>query len=387
MVTMTHIERVIAAMNFEEPDMVPMDVSFMDVIHMERVTGKKAYGAKSGAVIGATGETGEVDYNTMIMTNQKLENEARMKMDLDFLVVSDYKVFPEDYSHKFIDSTTYVDLWGKQYKIKQDAKTTWWVDGTIKTPEDLDALKERFPSPNEFNYDIVDLTVEEAEKNDYPVLAWIHQAMMFPYLMIGGIQKMVLAIYRQPDFAKDVIKFVGDINYEITKRILDRGKNQIVVVADSDDIAGKMPFYTPKHFQEFFLPYLKRVVAEAHSRNMKYFKHSDGNLYPYLDFFVDIGIDGLHPLEPPYMTMADMKQHEKYSDKFFLRGNVDCGEILIRGTEEQVRQDVRRCIDEAAKGGGFILADSNSLHSVVNTQNALWFFDEGRKYGRKGVGY
>jgi uroporphyrinogen decarboxylase len=87
------------------------------------------------------------------------------------------------------------------------------------------------------------------------------------------------------------------------------------------------------------------------------------------------------------MSMADMKQHEKYSNKFFLRGNVDCGEILIRGTEEQVRQDTRRCIDEAAKGGGFILADSNSLHSVVNTQNALWFIDEGRKYGRKGVGY
>jgi uroporphyrinogen decarboxylase len=387
MVTMTHIERVIAAMNFEEPDMVPIDVSFMDVIHMERVTGKKAYGAKSGAVIGATGETGEVDYNTMIMTNQKLENEARQKMDLDFLVVSDYKVFPEGYSHNFIDATTYVDLWGKQYKIKADAKTTWWVDGTIQTPEDLDKLKERFPSPNEFNYDIVDLTVEEAEKTDYPVLAWIHQGMMFPYLMIGGINKMVMALYRQPDFAKDLIKFVGDTNYEITKRILDRGKKQIVLVADSDDIAGKMPFYPPKMLKEFYLPYLERVVAEAHSRGMKYFKHSDGNLYPYLDMFVDIGVDGLHPLEVPYMSMADMKQHPKYKDKFFLRGNVDCGEILIRGTEEQVRADVRRCVDEAAKGGGFILADSNSLHSVVNTQNALWFFDEGRKYGRKGVGY
>jgi len=104
--------------------------------------------------------------------------------------------------------------------------------------------------------------------------------------------------------------------------------------------------------------------------------------YPLLDDFIEIGINGLHPIEPPYMSMAYMKQHERYGDKFFLRGNVDCGEILVQGTEADVRKDVRRCIDEAAAGGGFILADSNSLHSVVDTKNVLWMIDEGRKYGR-----
>jgi len=382
-VTMTHKERVITAINFEEPDFVPIDVSFMDLIHMEYITGKQAYGAKSGAVIGATGDTKtDVSYNEMIIHNQKLENEARIKMDLDILTISDYKAFPEGYKHKFIDKDTYVDLWGKVYKIKRDAKTTWWVDGIIKTPEDLDKLKADFPSPKEFNYDIVDITVEEAEKNDYPIFAWVHTALMFPYLMMGGIDKMVLAIYRQPDFAKQVIKFVGDINFAITKRILDRGKGHIDLLADSDDIAGKMPFYPPEIFREFFFPYLKRVVDEAHRRKLPYMKHTDGNLYPLLDDFIEIGINGLHPIEPPYMSMAYMKQHERYGDKFFLRGNVDCGEILVQGTEADVRKDVRRCIDEAAAGGGFILADSNSLHSVVDTKNVLWMIDEGRKYGR-----
>jgi len=80
------------------------------------------------------------------------------------------------------------------------------------------------------------------------------------------------------------------------------------------------------------------------------------------------------------MDLAEVKRH--YGDKLFLRGNVDCTHILPNGTEEDVRRDVRRCIDAAAKGGGFILADSNSMHSNVKTENILIMIDEGRQYGR-----
>jgi len=36
----------------------------------------------------------------------------------------------------------------------------------------------------------------------------------------------------------------------------------------------------------------------------------------------------------------------------------------------------------AAEGGGFILSDSNSMHSNVKTENTLVMIDEGRRYGR-----
>jgi uroporphyrinogen decarboxylase len=50
--------------------------------------------------------------------------------------------------------------------------------------------------------------------------------------------------------------------------------------------------------------------------------------------------------------------------------------------EEDVRKDVRRCIDAAAKGGGFILASRNSIHSYVKVENLYTMVDEARKYGR-----
>jgi len=200
--------------------------------------------------------------------------------------------------------------------------------------------------------------------------------------MRGGIDKLVYDIYRQPDFAKKLIRKVADVNFEIAKRILDRG---VDLVAESDDIAdSRTTFFSPKIFREFFFPYLKRVIDECHRRGLPYMKHSDGNLYPVLDDLIALGVDGLHPIEPNVMDLADVKR--RYGDKLFLRGNVDCTHVLPYGTEEDVRRDVRRCIDAAAEGGGFILADSNSIHSNVKTENIMIMIDEGRKYGKYPIG-
>lgn len=366
-----------AAVHLEEPDMVPIDASFVDPIHVEVITGKRTYGAGSGGGGGGvvSGRDAEINLNQMMMHNQGLSIETKRKLKLDAFSVTDYNVFPEGYYPRFTSQDTYVDHFGKIYRIRPDSKTTWWVGGAIKSPEDLDRWE--FPDPDEINYDTVDLTVKEAG-DEYPVVVWIHGSMMFPYLMRGGIDKLVLDIYRNPDFAKRLIKTVADLNFEITKRMLDRGGD---VVAESDDIADvKSPFFPPKIFKEFFFPYLKRLIEESHSRGLPYMKHSDGNLYPILDDLIDLGVDGLHPIEPGVMDLADVK--ERYGDRIFLRGNVDITHVLPYGTEGDVRRDVRRCIDAAAEGGGFILADSNSLHSNVKTENILTMIDEGRKYGQ-----
>jgi len=47
-----------------------------------------------------------------------------------------------------------------------------------------------------------------------------------------------------------------------------------------------------------------------------------------------------------------------------------------------VRRDVRRCIDAAAEGGGYILASSNTLHANCKVENIYTMVDEARKYGR-----
>ncbi len=375
---MSHKERYMAAVRLEKPDTVPIDTSFMDLIHIERITGKKTIGSGGGGGGGSWAlkpEDLKEDLNEIMMKNQKHELEAIRKIDLDAFAVSDYWLFPKGYKHSFIDHDTYIDHWGKVYKVRKDVRTTYWIDGIIKTPDDLDNFVP--PDPDDLCYDLIDFTVNEA-RGEYPVLGWGHCANLFPYLMRGGIDKLTYDIYRNPDFAKKLIRIVADVNFKIAKNMLDRG---IDLFVESDDIAEtKSTLFPPKIYREFFFPYLKRLIDECHRRGIPFMKHSDGNLYPILDDLISMGIDGLHPIEPEAMNLNDLKR--RYSHKIFLRGNVDCIHILPYGSETEVRKEVRRCINEAAEGGGFILSDSNSMHSNVKTENILIMIDEGRKYGK-----
>ena len=109
-------------------------------------------------------------------------------------------------------------------------------------------------------------------------------------------------------------------------------------------------------------------------------KHSDGNLWPILDMIVETGIDGINPIEPAAgMDIGEVKA--RYGDRVAVIGNIDCGALLSWGTQDEVREAVRRCIAVAAPGGGHILSSSDSIHSSVKPENYLTMVEAGKEYG------
>ncbi|MFQ5710278.1 MAG: uroporphyrinogen decarboxylase family protein [Candidatus Geothermarchaeales archaeon] len=369
---MSHRERYMTAVRLEEPDVVPVDLS-LDLVHVERITGRKTLGVS--LYVGKTQNEVEMDMNEVMMGNLEARVEAARRLDLDAIIVRDSWFYPQNFKPRFIDENTYVDHYGKIYRIRRDVKTRWWIGGIIGSPEDLDEYVP--PDPDEMCYDVLEAAIELAGE-EYPVVGWSHCGMMMPWQIRGGLDKLVHDIYRDPGFAKKLIKTIADVNIGVAKNMLDRG---VDVLAESDDIAdAKSTFFPPRVLREFFFPHMERLIQECHRRDVPFMKHSDGNLYPVLDDMISLGIDGLHPIEPGVMDLADVKG--RYGDRVFLRGNVDCTHILPYGREADVRRDVRRCIDAAARGGGFILSDSNSCHANCTTENILTLVDEARRYGR-----
>ena len=104
-----------------------------------------------------------------------------------------------------------------------------------------------------------------------------------------------------------------------------------------------------------------------------------------MDMIVDTGLDGLDPLEP-IAGMDIGKAKEMYGDRIALVGNlvgnVDCGELLSRGTTAEVVEAVKETIAKAAPGGGYILASSNSIHPAVKPENYRAMVQAAREYGR-----
>lgn len=369
----THKERYLKAINLEVPDMIPVDGT-LDIIHAKRILGKEPM---STSIFLSQNNKDEIDMNVVAKHNQKLLNEAAMKLDFDSINVYDWSIYPKGFKPRFIDDRTYVDHIGRIFKSKPEVNTTYWVDGIIKSSTDLDNFE--FPKDEELDFGILEETLAEA-KDEYPVIVFSHASVTLPFEIRGGIDKLVYDIYREPDFARKLIDKAFEYQLRLVKKFIEFG---VDVIVEGDDLAdSKGPIFSPKILREFFFPYTKKFIEECKSHNITVMKHSDGNLYPILDELIDFGLDGLHPIEPGVMDLEKVKQ--LYGDRIFLRGNVDCVQILPYGSEGDVRNDVRRCINAAAKGGGFILSDSNSLHSNVKTENIKIMVDEARKYGRYG---
>ena len=369
--SMSHRERFYTALELDEPDMVPITDLDLDPPIVEAVTKEHL----SGYSLIAT--SGKDPWETSIK-NRIAEAKAGLKLDFDAIpAISDYTLCGRKYKPKYISEDKFVDEWGRIIEPRADTKTTWWVGGVVKTVEDMEEYVPPDPE-EEGRAEAIEKIVKTLKGEDAVIIGRGHSGWHMAFQVRGGIDKLLIDMFRRPNLTKKFMDKIGEACFGMVKLMIEGG---VEVVFITDDYAGSYgPFMNMEQFRKFELPNLRRIVDFAKKRGVPVLKHSDGNLYPIIEDMIDTGIKGLHPLEPGAMDLADVK--ERYGDKICLLGNVDCRYVLPFGSEEDVRKDVRRCIDAAAEGGGYILASSNSIHANCKVENVYTMVDEARKYGR-----
>ena len=145
----------------------------------------------------------------------------------------------------------------------------------------------------------------------------------------------------------------------------------------TDDIAFKTSTYvSPDMFRELFMPYYQRVASKI---SKPWIFHSDGDLNPILDDLIDLGMSGLHPIEPGPMNLSGLKK--RYGNRLCFCGHIDV-DVLSRGTPENVDQLVRHAIRDAGEGGGYICGSSNSITYYCQVENVKAMRDAILKYGK-----
>jgi hypothetical protein len=117
------------------------------------------------------------------------------------------------------------------------------------------------------------------------------------------------------------------------------------------------PWLGKSHFDKLVFPFDKRVNDAVHAIGGRHRAHCHGNSGEFLELFADMGIDAVEPLEPPPYgdnVLADAKR--RVGGRMLLSGNVPSQAFYLDSFGiEDVRDLVKRAIDEGAPGGGFTL--------------------------------
>jgi uroporphyrinogen decarboxylase len=359
---MKSVDRVLAALRLKEPDVVPIGEQSYDIIKISEALGKPV-----------SSPSPSID-KRMATVRRNVESLSRFieKLDLDLVPVKPSPPIGE-VKIKWIDKDTWIDEWGAKYRFRDGIN--WYVGPALSDIHMIDILEPPDPHATGIT-DEAELIVKRF-KGKRAIVGSL-PGEKIPYLS-RGIDGYIMDLYRHFPMAKKFMEMATEYNVEVGKRLIEAGVDLVCV---SGDIAYKGgPIVSVKHFREVFVPSIRRIVEEFHRLSVPVVKHSDGNLEPILDDLVATGIDGLQSIEPA-AGMDIGKVKARYGDKICLWGNIDLSYTLALGTEEEVTEEVKRCILAAAPGGGFILSSSNSYSSAIKFENFQAMIRAGRKYGK-----
>ncbi len=211
-----------------------------------------------------------------------------------------------------------------------------------------------------------------AGRGDYS--AWFITRMgIFPTMLGMGTEAFSIALYEDRDLVEEILDRYVDWSVVVARRACAMGFD---VYVTTDDMAFKTaPFFSPKIFRELVMPRYRRLREAV---TLPWVIHSDGNMLPFLDDLVNLGIAGFHPNEKGAMDIREVKR--RYGGRLCVLGNVDLN-ILGMGTVEDVEREVYELIHAVGPGGGYIVTSGNSLAGYVKPENAVALGRAVRKYG------
>ncbi len=382
-------ERVLAALELREPDRVPTFDLMNEYATVYEMLGRKP--GPTGKLFGNPYTAKVLDRVFPLLTKVPALSamvsdpelarfahdaaEAATVMGYDSAWISYFPIL------RFLSSKKALDIYGRAYDVVLDQQgnlaNPMYREGLFAGPEDWQAWDKKplLALPGKVHQVYSKIVKDFGEK-----------LFIFGFSCYGlyentwqslGFSRYTVAIRREKEFMRRYIKFFEDLHCLILEAMADAGLPATVY---TDDLAYRSgPMVSPKVIDELYGDAYRRIAETAHRLGMKILFHSCGNTTQFLKLFADYGFDAVHPLEPTAgMELAEVKQ--LVGDRLCLVGNIDVTHILVDATKEEVFEDVRKAIQDAGPGGGYILAPDHS-HPEISVKRLRWMKEAGEKYG------
>jgi len=384
---LTPRERVLAVINHEVPDRVPI------VMGVSNATGIKMKPYRElKRLIGVEAEDNYI-YQWPELGTAEIDEETMVRLRVDVRGVLDLEAAETLERNRTRDPhSPYISSWGTGQK---EIEPGVWFPGVhplakANTIEEI----ENYPWPDMNDPSRVAHVKAQAQKladeNQYAIMAtpWL----LFPLERAFGLQGMDtfltnLALY--PDFARALLEKIAELCKTLMGNFLREIGDNIDIIKIGDDLGTQESLLmSPKMYREILKPIHADLIAYTKERTRaKVLFHTDGDVQPLIDDFIEIGIDILNPIQTSAGKMSDLEGLKKrFGKKMVFCGGIDTHHVLPHGSPEDVRQEVRRVINALGPGGGYMVSSVHTVMNDVPAENILAMVDAVEEFGYYPLG-
>ncbi len=355
-------ERVLTAINHEEPDRVPLQADFTPEV-AERMSAHLRLDNRT-----AEAYSGKVSELPLILGHDML--------------VAWHGIATSYYQNDEADE--YTCEWGIRWG---------WVEyeggrytDIVTHPLAGEGALETFscPDPNEeWRYDSV-RELMDAHGDTHAIVGAMPCTLFEAAWYLRGYSRFLMDLMTDADYVNGLLDTLLDFQLVTGRRLAEEG---VDIIWMGDDFGTQDSLIvSPETWRTFFKPRYAALIGafRAIKPDVKIAYHSDGNIESLLPEYIEIGVDILNAVQPRSMDPAHLKK--RFGDRLSFWGTLDIQETFPHGTPADVEAEVRHRIETVAPGGGLIIGPSHNFQPDVPLENILLYYDAVRRHGVYPVG-
>lgn len=163
--------------------------------------------------------------------------------------------------------------------------------------------------------------------------------------VLFGIENHLYSFYDYPELYKEMCEAYSDWLVELFDYVFSRFHFDFMSFAE-DMSYNSGPMISKACFDEFLAPFYRKVIPVIHKRGIPVFIDSDGDITMAVDWYAEVGADGMFPLER--QAGVDVSTYlDKQPDMAFL-GHFD--KMCMKRGPDAMRTEFERILPSMQRG-------------------------------------
>lgn len=287
--------------------------------------------------------------------------------------------YPQKTLEKTEEYVIYTTSWGATLKSwTKHGSTPEFLDFTITDAQKwLDAKARMTFDESRIPWDYLKENYPRWRAKGYWITAGLWFGFDVTHSWTVGTERYLMAMVEDRDWCEEMYDTFLRLDLQLLDRVWDAGYRFDEVNWPNDMGYKHNQFFSLNTFRALDKPYIAAAAKWAHDKGAYVRLHSCGDINPFVQDLIDVGIDALNPLEVK-AGMDPIHLKRTYGDKLVFHGGINA---VLWDKPDQIIAEIERVVPVMKENGGYIFASDHSIPENVSLQDFTGIIAEAKRVG------